>query len=241
MLVRSICFTAGVSTLGLLGVACTDDGNPLVVRQNNAPGEDSCIVAPELNAVSLTRGHVDTRGGAPFYLTPLVQNYASSNGGALTAQRTILVEGARVDINFVDTDLFSDAEQADLDASGLTRFETRFSVPVDPDEGLATFGFELVQSGLLEELDAKLEVGQTTLLNTTTTVFGTMGGGGVESQLFPYTVEVCKGCLSVDAGSCPLPYDTTLLLGDTCGGGAITCCDDGGTLVCPAELADPPA
>ena len=238
MLIRSIYFaTAAAATI--VGAGCTDDGSPLVVRQNNAPGEESCIAAPDLDAIGLTRGTVDTRGG-PFYLTPLVQNYANSKQGTLTAQRTVLVQGARVDMDFVDGDLFTSAELAELSAGGLTRFQARFTVPVAPDEGLTTFGFELIQAGLLEAIDAKLEVGESTLVTSTTVVFGTMGGGSVESQDFPYTVEICKGCLNVSAGSCPLPADSPVLVGDTCGGGPVTCCDDGGVLQCPATVADPP-
>ena len=245
MLVRSIRSTTAVTAVSLIGLAalggsaCTDGGSPLVIRQNNAPGEESCIAAPSLTTISLTRGRIDTRGGAPFYLTPLVQNYASSDGGIYTAQRTILLEGARVEMSFVDGDLFTGAEQSALAADGLTRFESHFSAPVDPDEGLATLGFELIQSGLLEAIDGKLAAGESTLITTTTTIYGTMGGGDVESQAFPYTVEVCKGCLSVSAGACPLPADTEISPGDSCGGGLVTCCDDGGTLVCPAELAAP--
>ncbi len=219
-----------------LAPACAENDKPFVVVQNNAPGAMTCI---DTAAPGLTRGTADASRG-DYYLHPLLKNYGNSNDGELEAQRVVYVEGARVDISFIDPDLFTAAELATMRTDGLTRFETLASAPIDPDGGLTAMSVLLLPSDLLEAIAGKLGIGETAQVVATTTMYGSMGGGDVEAPPFSYPVEVCVGCSFVNAGTCPLPNGATVLDGGTCGDGAITCCTDmtTGADVCPAIVAD---
>ena len=125
-----------------LAPACAENDKPFVVVQNNAPGAMTCI---DTAAPGLTRGTADASRG-DYYLHPLLKNYGNSNDGDLEAQRVVYVEGARVDISFIDPDLFSAAELATMRTDGHTRLAghlVRFSIGL---EAVADLQADLAQA-----------------------------------------------------------------------------------------------
>jgi hypothetical protein len=225
-------------------VGCAAQGDEVIqILQNQAP-EDGCEVPGSPTSTYIGSGIIDTGASLGYLLHPVVKNNASSQGGTRTAQRTVVVQGASVSIDFVDITLFSDAETLALDAAGFLGFRVPTTVSILPDGATAALRAEIVAPGLLDALAAKLAPGQSTLLSTTTTVYGEMSGGSVESQPFGYSIEVCNGCMRRDLGACssvPSGYEASPggqcnLLQDI----ALDCCtNSSGAQICPAAYEAP--
>ena len=114
------------------------------------------------------------------------------------------------------------------------------SVPVNiPAGGLASFAFEVLPKGLLDEIDNRLADGQSTQVVAQVEVLGTLDGSDVESNLFSYPIEVCKGCLIQNLGSCESIISEEINTGGVCQAlqdGILDCCTNAeGALVCPAQ------
>jgi hypothetical protein len=221
---------AGALVAALLSAACTDAGTTLIVLQNQEPG-DGCTVSADRGAAFIPRGHIDARAEDGYLFTPLVQNVAEATSN--DSQRILFVEGADVDLS------------GDFTADGsLTSFSQAFSGSLLPGD-LASFAFIIIPEQLVTQLGDSLAEGASVPVDAEITVFGTVDGGDVESQVFHYTVDVCDGCTTVNQGDCTaLPDDFTAETGGNCQplqDGSIDCCtSSGGDLVCPAVKEAPP-
>ncbi|MEZ4362856.1 MAG: hypothetical protein R3B48_21875 [Kofleriaceae bacterium] len=225
----------------LLVAGCADntgDGSLRVIRNQVIEGE-SCVVSSTLTTTGRSGGAIEVTSPVDYVLTPVVQNFATSSGGKLTAQRTAFLEGARIDLSFAKADLFTDAELAELTTAGLTKFASPFSAAVSPDGGSSGVGFSVVPAELLTRMRAKLATVGSTVVNVRLTVYGSMGGGDVESEPFFYPVTVC------DHNVAPCVIGSTFTCGATgvdvrkgnaCNpfqDGPVDCCTSAGTLYCP--------
>ena len=79
-----------------------------------------------------------------------------------------------------------------------------------------------------------------TVLDAQVMMYGTRGGGRVESNVFRYPVEVCLGCRVTNVGPCSeLTSDYVPLAGSPCNplqDGFLECCTtDTGAELCPAQ------
>jgi hypothetical protein len=199
-------------------------------------------------------GEVDAQGALNqwplgYLLTPTIMNISDSNNGELTTERTVITEGARVQV-FPGNgpDGMPILTQAELDALGAfnTAFTTLFSVNIPPDGGLAAASLDVLPPAVLAAIGQKLTAPtQLALVRVEVAVFGeTVSGTAVESDAFSYPITVCNGCLSVLVGSC------VGLMEDGSAGGAcnryqdeaIECCleSDMTTVRCPATPEEPP-
>ena len=236
----------GLSLAASLGMGCTDQGDRILyIVQNNEPGEN-CVISSDVSAVFIPSGMIDLGSVQGYSFTPVIQSYATVNSGQSDVARTVLVRGARVDVTFADKTLFTDEEINGTDglrARKLTHFETLFSGSVAPG-GTIGVKYDLLPSGLISEIRDHLGDRGETLVLTNSVVYGTMNGGEVESQDFPFAITaVQEGGLENHVGACAdLPAGFEADKGGVCNtyqDRPIDCCDGAmGQLICPAA---PPA
>ena len=221
-----------VSALGLS--ACVDGGDTIQVLRNQLP-QAGCLVPDSATATFMPRGRIESSAAGGYLFTPLIENRAVPNAAA---DRNVFVDGANVDLKFSD-DLFSEAEIKAFNDSGLARFKQSFSGSI-PAGGLASFAFEVLPKGLLDEIDNRLADGQSTQVVAQVEVLGTLDGGDIESNLFSYPIQVCKGCLIQNLGSCESIISEEINTGGVCQAlqdGILDCCTDAeGGLVCGDQI-----
>lgn len=223
-----------LSSMGL-GTACTDAGEPLIILQNQVPEEGCVVPVTETNGFR-PRGIIDVQSASGYLFTPLVQN----NAVTLEANpntRIASVQGATVKLTLQEG---SGVDVASPTVAPLIDFTKRFSGSIQPDGGLSSFSFTIIDKNLLDAMAGSLGTPDQRLeVEADIRVFARMGGGEVESLPFVYVVDVCNGCMLVDVGPCAnLPDGFTPLQGGVCNplqDVFTECCteiDD--TLTCPA-------
>lgn len=249
-MVRSSLALLGVvssaAAAALAGCVADDvgDGALRIIRNQALEESAGCVVPSTLTTAGRFGGTIEVGSPVDYIMTPVIQNYALSQSGKLTAQRTAFLEGAKIDISFAKADLFTAAELTQLTEDALIKFSTPFSAAVTPDNGTAGLGFSIVPADLLRRIQPKLAAaGNSTILNVRVKVYGSMGGGDVESDAFYYPVTVCDGskvpCVIASTFTCGTP-DITVREGNACNpfqDGIVDCCTTttGGTttLRCP--------
>ncbi len=208
MCLRTITAAIAIATVTIVATACTDAGSPILIMQNQVPG-DGCVVSAALTDNYNPRGRIDTNAGAGYLFTPLVQNIATVEDDNAHL-RIAFIEGADIDVSI-------QAGVPDPDAS-LTKFSKRFSGVIQPEGGLTTFAFTVVELDLLDQLAASLtDSSQIIELMVDVKIYGEFGGGSVSSPVFSYPIDVCNGCMKRDVGACAdLSPSFTALEGGAC-------------------------
>lgn len=233
-----------------LGACVADNADSGLIVLRAATPDSDCRFAPGGDTF-MTRGHIQSNAGG-YLIAPEVRNDLALIEGESVSAKTILVNGARVEIEIIG-DLFSDAEKAALAEEGLTRFEAPFSGSVEPNGSTATLPFELVPIPLLRRIGARLPAATeedpfpSVLLDAQLRIIGTRRGADVESNLFHFPVDVCEDCLVRDLGQCvDLPSGQEVSTGGACQplqDGVLDCCHgidpDDLEVNCPAEEPGP--
>lgn len=238
-MIRSSTVLLVASILGTAGAAgCVNDAAdaPMRILRNIAPAE-GCVIDSGSDVFN-DDGIIDAQSDLGYIFTPVVSNDLTLVTGESDVQKTIFMEGAEVTIAFYDTDLFP---AANFDAR-LLHFVTPVGGSVAPGGGVASFSFEIVPQQLLAAMTPTIETqagGFRTTLDVRVQMFGTKGGGDVESNIFRYPVQVCLGCLVANVGACAdLPNSYIPRTGGACNilqDGVLDCCvTGGGGLLCPA-------
>lgn len=228
-------------------VGCADSGGQTLVVLNNAVPDDGCVVAPSEGGAFIPSGRIDALGvtergsNLGYLITPTIKNLADSREDTLTTERTVILQGAKIDL-VIGTEanpVLSESELAALTAANLTKFTAPFAGAIEPDGGLVGIAFELVPRAVIAAIGPKLAANDTALITASFAVFGeTISGSGVEADPFVYSISVCNGCLFSDLGSCVGIPDQTYPGGGACNlfqDVPATCCSSGPVLVCPAE------
>ncbi|MGE0867510.1 MAG: hypothetical protein AB7P03_03030 [Kofleriaceae bacterium] len=227
--------------------ACADSGDEgLQIVKNVAP-DTGCSFTSEATEPFLARGVANIV--APYYeIHPQILSRISAVEGE-ESLRTVFTTGARVDIEFPDETLFTQAEQDMLRDQAKTRFESLFSVPIAPNGGITDGSFVGIPESLMEAIRAKVPAARpgsptsfTTTVITKSVVFGTLGDGEVTSQQFTFPVTICNNCLINIIGSCPLPMGSMVTnTGNACNpyqDQPVDCCTTTqGEVRCPAIIA----
>ncbi len=223
-----------------LGAGCVDDagdGALRIIRNQAIEEGEACAISPSLTNPSLSGGTIEASSPYGYLLTPVIQNFATSQGGKYTQQRMAFLEGARVDVSFPDPELFTAAELAALAEDDLLKYSSPFSATIGPDSGTAGVGFEVLPPALLARILPKLAtaVGNRTQVHLRIKVFGQMGGGEVESESYFYPVRVCDGCVIASTFTCGAT-GVTVREGNPCNpyqDGLVDCCVAAGQVYCP--------
>jgi hypothetical protein len=237
-----------------LGACVASNGDEgIFITKNVAPG-DGCTLSSDVAEKFLAHGTLDLYSPIPYTFNPQMQSRITATTGKEDS-RTVLLRGARVDLDFVSTDaagnkLFTASELAALKSAGATHFQSLFSAPLRPNGGIADASFDLIPTAVTEAIAAK--VGSTTASFRTevvakVVVYGDMSGSEITSQEFQFPVTVCNDCVvnvltdaMGAAQTCPAPAGTAVTQGNSCNpyqDGPIDCCKMGTSLVCPATVA----
>jgi hypothetical protein len=243
-----------LSILGsLVLTACVagSGGEAMVIRQNLAPSATECTFEASVTADFLSRGSIDLDSTVPYLMTPLIESRISAVIGQ-ESLRTVALRGARVDLELgpisVESDGtvtvldFSDSENAELRASGASRFRSLFSAPLAPNGALTTASFDIVSTPALGAIRAKVAATPGIVhaqVLATVVVYGDLGGEEVDSVPFIYPVTVCNDCIKHNLGACPVASGTIVRTGNACNSsqdGIVDCCTPPtGPPECPAR------
>jgi len=226
---------------GLAGCAAeSGDGGILVLR--NVHAEAGCIANATATEVGVAHGSLDLVLPSGYIFIAQLKSRITAPAGQ-EDQRTIITSGAKIDITFPNSQLFSDAELADLKTSGLTHVKQLFSAPLTPNGGISDVGFELIPAALTERIAAKADLTKLFRLEAvaTFTVEGDMAGESVTSQAFTFPVTIGNNVAVNVAGTCPLAKDFGMpRAGYSCNiaqDGVVDCCTTGTGLKCPATVS----
>ena len=231
--------TFGIALAGalvVLGGACTDGGDPLIILQNQVPG-DGCTISASQSDTFISRGLIDTQADTGYLFNPIVQNNAVDPTTSTAPPRIATIQGAEVSLT----------PQAGFNLSvddSLLHFTRKFGGTIQPSGGVTAFSFVILDKALLDAIGQSLAVGDDPVeVDAKITVFGNLNGTGVESQPFSYPVLVCNGCMQRTVGTCAtLAADFVASTGGQCNtlqDVYTDCCTAAdGSLTCPAV---PPA
>ncbi len=207
--------------------ACVADGGDegFQIVNNVAPGDNCSIMA---GGGFVARGIIDKQSPNPYLLTPEISSQIVQGDGT-TAQRTVVLRGAKVEVLNAET------------GTTLKKFTSLFAASLPP-MGSVTAAFDIIPVDVLAASGAS---GTTRVqLVAKVTPYGALGGSGdtVDGVTFEYPVTVCDACVANVIGTCPLPMGTTVVNSpNTCNlfqDGAVDCCVDASSrLVCPATVA----
>jgi hypothetical protein len=257
MLRPSRLLTAVLAAALAAGCAADSGDTTVLVLGNMAPAPGctftAALTGPFISGgtldLSLDRVNMVTTVQRGYEFAPLIENesVADTSNQSLVARRTLIVQGAHVDISFNDTVEFSMDQQAMLRDMGLTHFDSLFAGSVQPNGGLGVFTFELLPAALIDKILADHPLGTGPYMPfapigvvAKVVVYGTLGGGATASLEFDYPVTVCDTCLIQNQGACAsLPSGFMARTGGACESNqdAVTdCCTTAtGALVCPAS------
>ena len=253
--------TLSILALGLgvtVGLSsCVDDNADSALIILRAVTPDASCMFSATDSAFLPSGIIQADSVGGYLIGPEVRNDLTLLDGEAMTPKTVFVNGAEIEIRFYDEDLFDAATQAELTATGVTRFFAPFTGAVDPNGGTAVFPFEAVPDDLLRRIGAALpavsaaDPRPSTLLDVRIRMTGTRGGSSLESNLFRFPVEVCANCARDILGPCDaIPPNAMIRTGGACRplqDGVTTCCTgadpDGvgpmtGPLVCPARAPE---
>ena len=206
-----------------LGCVANNADSPVAVLYNQQPG-DGCTISSADTGAAIIRGSIDVQSPVGYLLTPVVRNFAQTTEFIDIEQRVAYLEGAVVTVSAPDVGLD-------------TSYTTSFGAVVEPDGGSAGLLFELIPHELIAQVAPN--VGDSGTLQTTTQLFGILGGGKLDTKEFPYTIDVCNGCAVNNLGSCATFVGDINNEGGRCNplqdAPVVDCCvDEAGSLVCPA-------
>ncbi len=215
------------------------DGGILVLK--NIHADTGCVATSLDTETASSHGSLDL-ANAPGYLFIAQMRSRITALDGQEDQRTIITSGAKVDITFPNSTIFSEDELASLKDQGLTHFKALFSVPIPPNEGLSDGPFTLIPSALVEKIAEKIPTTSNVRLETvgTFTIVGDMSGTTVNSQPFSYAVTIGRHLNVSVLGPCSLPMGTAVRPGYACNpyqDGVVDCCSQGSDTVCPATVS----
>jgi hypothetical protein len=231
----------GVTIAAWLGGCTADSGDGGILVLKNVHADAMCATTGSETQPGINQGRLDLLVDSPYiYIAQMKSRIAALAGQE--DQRTIIVSGADVDVEFPGSSLFSEAELAELDALALTRRRVPFSAAIRPN-GVTDAGFDLIPSDLTARIGDKLGNSPTQIVAVATfTIVGDMSGQRVTSQAFSFPITMGKGVVMSVLGACPLSRESvgTLRTGYACNvaqDDGVDCCATATGIRCPATLA----
>jgi hypothetical protein len=245
-------FTIPLTLVAALGAGCVDDSSDggIFISKAVAPS-DSCSFSSTAAEPFLPHGVWSVHSTGGYQLFPQMTSRITADDTQVD-QRTIILQGARVDIEITDDELAGELDLQALQDAGITKFQSRFTAPLSPNGGITDGAVELITPELIDAIAAvrpdlrstaeDRPVFRTELL-ASIVVFGDMTGDEVTSQKFTFPVTLCNDCVVNILGACPLPADSAPRTGNACNpyqDGSLDCCVEAdGALTCPARVATP--
>lgn len=229
---RPFTFILVASALTACVASNGDEG--ILITKNVAVG-DACTFNASESSPFIAHGVYSILSPAAYEVHPQMKSRVTAASGQ-EDQRTILVKGAHVSLEFQDA-AFSSFNQ---------KFDTLFSAPISPNGGITDAAFAGIPVSVLDQLIASnpgYENGSVPLQTEVlvkAVVFGEMGGDEVVSQQWQFPVTICNNCVVNIMGACPVDRMATVRTGNACNpfqDGVVDCCGTVDALVCPAIKA----
>jgi hypothetical protein len=222
--------------LAIMAMACTADngGKGFFILNNSAPPMGMCSFSGTLGQAAFPSGQVSTL--SPGYLfNPLMQSKLTTIMNQDPAIKTIIVQGAKIQLNVVSTTL--------IDANGnvssppvtvnpnLLKFQQLASNALTPNGGTANVSFDLIPAEVIAGLagthfSPSDPSSFTAVIEAIVSMYGEMGGGNVDADPFTYGVTLCNHCGVNVIASCPA-IGASPAKGNPCNqfqDGAVDCC-----------------
>ena len=214
-----------VPVLMLLAIGCVKNGaDGMVILENDAATSTTCTFTGQTGQPTLSSGQIFANSTNAYLLTPLIESRLSAGSG-LEVDRSILLQGANVT----------------LSGNGVALSNTSFSTPVSgtiPPGGTVNVSFPVIPA---EDLAGFVNGSDQGLITVTVQMYGTEGGGTIDSEPFTYGVTVCPAgapCVVTNLGTCAGLTAGVASVGNPCNvfqDGAVDCCTDTtGKYICPA-------
>jgi hypothetical protein len=222
-----------------LGGCAADGGDAGITVMRSVAPSSTCTFSASDAELTVGRGALDVALRTSYLVGIQMTSRITALDGQ-DVQRAVFVSGAKVDITFPDSTLFTTDELTELKASGLTHFKTLFSTVVKPNGGITDAAFELIPFELGDRLRSKPAFTQVVALGTFR-IIGRLGvtGSELESDPFQFPVTLTNGGLANSLGACSnLPTTFMPRFSNACNpaqDGIVDCCTaPDNTLVCPA-------
>jgi len=204
-------------TAAVLLAACAPEGPSGFVTYNLAP-DSSCVVSPESSDLFVPIGRYDISTGfngdtnncdAPYVMNLLVNSYLRPNSDTTLgrAEPNILqLHSAEVRLMDITRATIIFDQEADvlpnpfLVTTNNSLFPTMSNTP-----SMGVASVEVIPKAYAAQLDDFVDeqiLAEIQIFGTTT------GDVDVDLKPFVYTIQICDGCLTVDA--CSIPEDTSL-------------------------------
>jgi hypothetical protein len=233
---------AGLIVVAGLAGCAADSGDEAILILRNVHAEAGCVSDASDNELSVSRGSLDLLLPSGYLFIAQMRSRITALVGQ-EDQRTIITSGAKIDITFPGSQLFSETELADLKATGLTHFKQLFTAPLAPNGGVTDVGFELIPMELAGRIAARADLSKIFRISAvaTFTIEGDLAGDTVTSQPFTFPVTLGNNVSVNVPGPCDLPKAFGIpRTGYSCNpaqDGIVDCCTKAGGLVCPASVA----
>lgn len=190
-------------------VADSGDGGILVLKNVHPTAE--CTTTASLTELSSSSGSLELLFPTSYLFIAQLKSRITALDGQ-EDQRTIIAQGANVDITFPNTTVLTADDVAGFKARGLTHFKQLFSAPVFPNGGISDVGFNLIpadlvaaiamEKGIVPGVVPAMPVQVQVEAVATFTVFGDMSGESIEGQPFTYPVTIGTNVTAVNNGAC---------------------------------------
>lgn len=237
-----------VACAGLLN-GCADPVATLLIIQNQVPVLDEsgtrCVISAESTASSLSSGifDVDLDQPYPYFIYPLIQNRLPS------IRTSSGIERNSVSLSKINVTVKAPAGvDARWEPGCPASFWSPASGRMDPGSARAV-GAEGIQAcharrmrELIIEQAIPGDTSQPVYFTLELTAIADRSGSEQSSQMFPFSVKVCAGCLQALYPAVPACADAPKpneFQGNPCNiaqeGPQVLCCTDpGAALICPA-------
>ena len=223
------------------GACVADSGDEGIFVLKNVQASEGCMFAAAEGEPSISHGSLDVALGTGYLFIAQIKSRITALEDQID-QRTVITTGANVDVVFPAPSTLSEAEIANLEAQGLTKYRQLFTAPLLPNGGLVDASFTLIPAALtraLGEIAATKPQPFEVETVATFSVTGRMSDGDVTSQPFSYPLTIGTNQTVNVIGQCPLPMDTDVRTGYDCNpgqDGVVDCCMEGTALRCPATV-----
>jgi hypothetical protein len=230
-----------------VAAACTagNGGQGFFVNSNSAPMGTTCSFTGAAGQATLSQGQLSTSSPTTGYVfTPLLQSKLVAVMNQDPALKTITIQGARVDLAFLQVETISPTGVATPITPNVATNDIHFQVFAGAalaPMGTANISAQIVPWEVIPQLTAGVDLKADkfhALIDAHVTFFGLEGGSEIDAEPFDYGVTLCNDCVVNVLGACP-STGMAPRPGNPCNpfqDGIVDCCTEAsGALTCPAR------
>ncbi len=226
---------------GLVGCLAEDGaGDEAIFISKAVAASDDCSFSSTESEPFIGHGQIYIGSPLAYRFHPQMISRIDALPGE-TVQKTILIHGARVELEFADSSVGTAVP------ANQKKFTSLFSAPLAPNGGITDGGFDIIPEGALAAMFPLANSSENfeAEVIAKVTVFGDLAGEEVTSQVYRFPVTVCENCITAAFGLPAFPTCPVMApgrQGNACNpfqDGIVDCCVNGGNLECPASVVAP--